>query len=264
MQPLALPQLIALVTECGDYARDQRDSLEITRKSDGSIVTQVDQSVEQRIVSYLRATYPTYAILGEEGTQYAFESNSLPAYTWVIDPIDGTSAYAGRLTGWCVGVGLLAGGVPIAGVVYSPMNNECYVATPEGHAYRNNVRLPAVSTTTKQLDNWMSVPSDTHRKYDIQYPGRVRTTGATILSLCYTAANMSAAALIGGCKAWDIAPALALLRYTGCELWDLNGAPIDILALLSPTATSPTMLCAPRDAYDHYRQYIHVRGEIYR
>jgi fructose-1,6-bisphosphatase/inositol monophosphatase family enzyme len=106
----------------------------------------------------------------------------------------------------------------------------------------------------------MSIPSDTHRKYDIQYPGRVRTTGATILSLCYTAANMSSAALVGGCKAWDIAPALALLRYTGCELWDLNGAIIDIATLLSPTASSPTMLCAPRDEYDRYRQYIHVRS----
>jgi hypothetical protein len=97
----------------------------------------------------LRETYPTYAILGEEGTHYAFESNSLPEYTWVIDPIDGTSAYAGRLTGWCVGVGLLARGVPIAGVVYSPMNNECYVATPEGHAYRNNVLLTAVNATSQ-------------------------------------------------------------------------------------------------------------------
>jgi fructose-1,6-bisphosphatase/inositol monophosphatase family enzyme len=78
MYPLALPQLIALVTECGDYARDQRDSLSITRKNDGSIVTQVDQYVEQRIVAYLRATYPTYAILGEEGTHHAFESDTLP------------------------------------------------------------------------------------------------------------------------------------------------------------------------------------------
>ena len=53
MHPLAFPQLIALVTECGNYARDQRDALAITRKNDGSIVTQVDQYVEQRIVSYL-------------------------------------------------------------------------------------------------------------------------------------------------------------------------------------------------------------------
>ncbi len=259
MQPLALPQLISLVTECGDYARNQRDDLQITRKSDGSIVTQVDQNVEQRIVSYLRTTYPDYAILGEEGTNHAFSTESPPEYTWVIDPIDGTSAYAGRLTGWCVGIGLLARGVPIAGVVYSPMNDECYVATPEGHAYRNNTLLTTVSTSTKLLDDWMSVPSDTHRKYDMNYPGRMRTTGATILSLCYTAANMASAALVGSCKAWDIAPALALLRYTGCELWDLNGGVIDISTLLTPAAVSPTMLCAPRDEYDRYRQYITVR-----
>lgn len=259
MQPLALPQLIALVTECGDYARSQRHALDITRKSDGSIVTQVDQIVEQRIVGFLREHYPSYAILGEEGTQYAFPAHDLPEYTWVIDPIDGTSAYAGQLTGWCIGVGLLARGVPIAGVVYSPLNDECYVATPDGHAYRNNTLLTAVNASTKLLDDWMSIPSDTHRKYDIRYPGRVRTTGATILSLCYTAANMASAALVGSCKAWDIAPALALLRYTGCELWDLNGAVIDIATILSPAASSPTMLCAPRESYDQYRQYITIR-----
>jgi myo-inositol-1(or 4)-monophosphatase len=259
MQPLALPQLIAMVTECGDYARSQRNALEITRKSDGSIVTQVDQFVEQRLVGFLRETYPDYAILGEEGTQYAFPAGDLPAYSWVIDPIDGTSAYAGNLTGWCVGVGLLARGVPIAGVVYSPLNDEVYVATPEGHAYRNNTLLTTVNSANKLLDDWMSIPSDTHRKYDITYPGRVRTTGATILSLCYTAANMASAALVGSCKAWDIAPALALLRYTGCELWDLHGNIVDIADILAPDRSSPTMLCAPKAEYDRYRQYITIR-----
>ena len=255
----ALNEMIQLVTSCGEEAKAQRHSINVTRKSDGSLVTNMDQAIESRLVSFIRQQFPSHAILGEEGTCLGAADLSTHENVWVIDPIDGTSAYAGALTGWCIGVGLVQYGKPVAGIVYAPMSEELFVATPDGGAFRNQRPIHATQSLNPQLDHWMAVPSNAHRKYHINYRGRVRTTGATILSLCYVAAGMASAALIGRCKAWDIAPALALVRYAGAELWDLDGTVIDLGPLLHPERGTPKMLCAPRTEFNAFRSTITLR-----
>lgn len=244
MAQISMPNLIEQIVGCGNFARAERDQLRLTRKPDGSLVTHVDEAIEARLVDYLRHTYPLHAIVGEEGTAHNVDH---PAeYTWVIDPIDGTSAFAGQLPGWCIGIGLLKEGRPIAGVVYAPMNDELFVATPDGHALRNNTPIQCTSMQSDLLDNWVAMPSDVHRKYHIAYRGRIRTTGATIMSLCYVASGMAKGALIGSCKVWDLAPAMALLYYAGADLWDLHGTPITVSDYLHPATKTPTMIAAPR------------------
>jgi myo-inositol-1(or 4)-monophosphatase len=243
MAHISMSELIQHVSACGDFARTERNQLNLIRKSDGSLVTHVDKAIEQRLVTYLQSTYPDHAILGEEGTAHNLTSGS--PYMWVIDPIDGTSAFAGQLPGWCIGIGLLKHGKPLAGVVYSPMNDELFVATPEGQALRNNLPIHSSNTQSDLLDDWIAMPSDVHRKYNVTYPGRIRTTGATIMSLCYVAAGMAKGALVGSCNVWDLAPAMALLYYTGADLWDMNGRQIDIATYLNPPTKTPTMIAAP-------------------
>lgn len=248
MALISMPELIQHVIACGDFARSERHQLTLMRKSDGSLVTHVDEAIEQRLVAYLTSTYPTHAIVGEEGTAHNLSNES--EYTWVIDPIDGTSAFAGQLPGWCIGIGLLKNRQPVAGVVYSPMNDELFVATPDGQALRNNQPIHSTAMQSDLLDNWVAMPSDVHRKYHISYRGRIRTTGATIMSLCYVAAGMAKGALIGSCKVWDLSPAMALLYYAGADLWDMNGGRIDIAQYLNPPTKTPTMVAAPINQAD--------------
>jgi myo-inositol-1(or 4)-monophosphatase len=254
----ALTDLTQLVTACGDDAKAQRHDPGLTRKPDGSLVTRMDQAIEQRLVSYLRNTHPTHAILGEEGTRIGTGDLAQHEYVWVIDPIDGTSAYASTLTGWCVGVGLVHYGRPVAGIVYAPMSDDLFVATPDGGAYRNGTRIHATNSRNTELDPWMAGPSKCHRRYHISYKGRIRTTGATILSLCYVATGIATAALVGRCMVWDIAPAMALLRNAGAELWDLNAQVIDIAPLLDISRGTPAMLAAPIAQYDTFRNVITI------
>ncbi|MFZ9859050.1 MAG: inositol monophosphatase family protein [Roseiflexaceae bacterium] len=255
MAQISMPELIQHVSACGDFARAERNQLQLMRKADGSLVTHVDEAIEQRLVAYLQSTYPDHAIVGEEGTAHNLASGA--TYTWVIDPIDGTSAFAGQLPGWCIGIGLLKDGQPIAGVVYAPMNDELFVATPNGQALRNNQPIHCTASQSELLDDWVAMPSDIHRKYQITYPGRIRTTGATIMSLCYVAAGMAKGALIGSCKVWDISPAMALLYYAGADLWDMQGIRINAAAYLNPPIKTPTMIAAPAAQADFMRDMIH-------
>ncbi len=257
MSNIDLTPIIARVQECGQYARQERNQLTLMRKSDGSIVTHVDQTVEQMLVTTIQSLYPEHAILGEEGTHSGFHSNgNIPEYTWVIDPIDGTSAFAGGLPGWCIGVGLLRHGQPVAGIVLAPMNDELFVCDMAGTPTLNGQPIHTQSNPNPLLDAWMAVPSDSHRKYRITYTGRIRTTGATIMSLAYVASGKASGALIASCKAWDLAPALALLHHAGGQLWDLDGQALDIIDLLHPDKKSPTLIAAPQSQYAEVRATI--------
>jgi fructose-1,6-bisphosphatase/inositol monophosphatase family enzyme len=68
MTSIVVSDLVHLVTGCGNYAKQQRHQLAVTRKSDGSLVTNIDQAVEAQIVSFCVRISPRMPFLGEEGT----------------------------------------------------------------------------------------------------------------------------------------------------------------------------------------------------
>jgi myo-inositol-1(or 4)-monophosphatase len=137
------------------------------------------------------------------------------------------------------------------------MNDELFVADASGTTTRNGRPLQAADNANPLLDEWMAVPSDSHRKYRISYPGRIRTTGATIMSLAYVAAGMATGALIARCKAWDLVPALALLHNAGGAVWDLDGNQFDVRSIL-PSKRSPTLIAGPAGDFTRIRAHIHT------
>jgi fructose-1,6-bisphosphatase/inositol monophosphatase family enzyme len=66
--------------------------------------------------------FPTHTIIGEEASSNVGYIAPLPheGYTWIIDPIDGTTNFAAGLPLHCVSIGLCHHGIPVIGVVYSP------------------------------------------------------------------------------------------------------------------------------------------------
>jgi len=67
------------------------------KESISSVVTEVDIESESKIIGVIENNYPGHNILSEE---YGFK-NRPSAYTWVIDPLDGTSNYAAGLPATC-------------------------------------------------------------------------------------------------------------------------------------------------------------------
>jgi len=103
----------------------QRDSLVVETKYDlQDVVSRADREVEQMIDQQIRVHFPDDGFLGEE---YGLQEGR-SGYTWVVDPIDGTSPFLNGMPNWCVSVALLHEGVPVIGVIYAPYYEECYVA----------------------------------------------------------------------------------------------------------------------------------------
>ncbi|MCE0491148.1 inositol monophosphatase family protein [Pantoea sp. Mb-10] len=126
---------------------NQRDTLQVETKYDlQDVVSRADREVEQFISQEIRAHFPEDGFLGEEFGLEAGESG----YTWVVDPIDGTSPFLNGMPNWCVSVAVLHDGIPVIGVIFAPTYQECYVAALGEGATLNGQRLQVDPSRTLQ------------------------------------------------------------------------------------------------------------------
>ena len=104
-----------------------RSPLGVRTKADGTPVTDADEAAERAIREEIERRYPGHVVLGEE--QGASGSG---AQRWIIDPIDGTKAYASGVPIWATLVALEIDGEIVCGVASAPALGERYAAAA-GH-----------------------------------------------------------------------------------------------------------------------------------
>jgi 3'(2'), 5'-bisphosphate nucleotidase len=104
----------------------RRSPLVRMRKPDRSLVTNADHEADKIIRLGLRKAFPDHAILTEES---GFQGSTGSEYVWVVDPVDGTKAYAAGEPGYSVMIGLLKNGKPFAGVVVDPIEGHIFEAS---------------------------------------------------------------------------------------------------------------------------------------
>jgi myo-inositol-1(or 4)-monophosphatase len=121
---LALAETVA--RQAGALALDyfnRRETLVVETKSDPQdVVSIADREVETLIRARFAEAYPEDGLLGEE---YGLAPGR-SGFTWVIDPIDGTSPFVNGMPNWCVSIALLHDGVPVVGVIAAPCHGELY------------------------------------------------------------------------------------------------------------------------------------------
>lgn len=142
--------LLETALDLGEKAADlisrfQLQNLNTQFKEDQSPVTQADLQADQLIREGLQKKFPHHAIVTEE---YGLIGNEKSEFVWMVDPLDGTKAYAKKRPGYCVMIGLLREGKPYLGVVVDPEEGHTYHAVRgEGtkHHYHGEVRAIQVS-----------------------------------------------------------------------------------------------------------------------
>lgn len=106
--------------------RHFRAPLDVTIKADSSPVTIADREVESVLRSAIRDRYPDHAQLGEE-----LGGDVGEAWTWVVDPIDGTKSFICGVPLFGTLIALLHAGAPKVGVIDMPILDECWVGDSE-------------------------------------------------------------------------------------------------------------------------------------
>lgn len=202
----------------------------ITVKGYRDIVTEVDKAAEIVILDLIRERFPDHAILSEE----AGGSGIGDGYTWVVDPLDGTTNYAHRIPVFSVSVGVMEAGEPIIGVVYDPLRDEMFVAEQGKGARLNGV--PMGVSKMARLDHavvgldWGHSDEVRERTLGLLSRvaprcGTVRALGSAALALAYVAAGWLEAYLHLALKPWDAAAGALLIAEAGGRCTTVEGEP---------------------------------------
>jgi len=203
-------------------------NLTIEKKGHNDYVTELDKKAEQLIVETIIKAYPKHNILGEESR---FQDNN-SEYTWIIDPIDGTTNFMHGHPQYCVSIALKQKHKTIAGIVFDPNRNDLYKAEIGKGAYLNDKRIrvsansleysliatgfPSIDTTS--IDKYLAILKDM-----ILATLGQRRAGSAALDLAYLAAGYVDGFWEFDLKSWDVAAGILLVKEAGGMITDFAG-----------------------------------------
>ena len=234
MQPL-LNIAIRAARRAGDVITryvGRVDTLTIRTKEHNDFVSEVDKQAEDEIIQIIRAAYPDHAILGEEGGVLKGQGDE---YTWIIDPLDGTTNFLHGFPVFSVSIAIKHRGKLEHGVIYDPLRNELFTASRGGGAQLDNRRLRASNLRSlegaligtgfpfrenQNLELYMQMFAAVARK-----TAGIRRAGSAALDLAYVAAGRMDGFWEMGLKEWDMAAGLLMIQEAGGSVGYFDGRP---------------------------------------
>jgi myo-inositol-1(or 4)-monophosphatase len=196
-------------------------------KGPGQVVTEADLAVDALLHDLLREARPDYGWLSEERVDD--RSRTRCPRVWVVDPIDGTRAFAEGVAQFAISIALVEGGEPLLGVVLNPATDERFEARRNGGAWLNGARL-RVSDCADLVDAALLSSRTEMKRRD--WPRLLpEATFTTIGSLAYKLALIAGGRFDGlvslrASHDWDIAAAQLLVEEAGGLVTDAAGRAI--------------------------------------
>jgi myo-inositol-1(or 4)-monophosphatase len=202
------------------------------KEHQGSVVTEADLAAERCLLELLAQRFPDHSVVAEES---GYMDRGSP-YTWVIDPLDGTSNFAAGIPWFGVMIALLRHQQPRLAVMYLPVEDRLYFAE-QGQGAQANGQPVAVTTETDLARMLCACGLDPSSD-----PALVERQAAFLGRLVQRARNIRAtnslvdfALVIDGrlgavvnhnTKIWDIAAPSLILSEAGGRVTDLGGRPL--------------------------------------
>jgi myo-inositol-1(or 4)-monophosphatase len=205
--------------------------LKVGTKGPNDYVSEVDRAAEQAIIETLLEAYPDHGILAEEsGRAYGRKGSE---FTWIIDPLDGTTNFLHGFPVYAVSIALAHRGQVQQGVVYDPTRNDLFYASRGRGAFLNDRRL-RVSRRTKLADALVGTGfpfrrGDNFKRYlkmfeeVMQACAGLRRPGAAALDLCYVAAGWYDGFFETGLNPWDMAAGSLMITEAGGLVGNFTG-----------------------------------------
>ena len=196
-------------------------------------VTAADRDAETAIRQIIAERYPDHGILGEE-----FGASRTDAdYCWVIDPIDGTSAFIIGQPIWGCLIGLLRNGEPVLGLMDQPFTGERFWSGEREAFFRRDGETTTMrvrpcaslaeavltSTTPDMFDGAESEAFDR-----LSRAVRLRRFGGDCYNYCLLALGHIDLVAEAGLKPFDILPLIPIIERAGgvVSTWE-GGDPRD-------------------------------------
>jgi myo-inositol-1(or 4)-monophosphatase len=229
---VAITDIRQIVAEAGQLALLHYGKVTGSVKADLSIVSEADAAVEDFLRSTLTALAPGYGYIGEETTESRPPASG-ETRAWVVDALDGSRAFVAGMPLWMPAVCLMDGDRPIAGAALNPVTRELFWAGEDGPGFCNDEPLHPSLSAALEPNTFIFGPTNHHRTFAVDFPGRIYCLGAPIYQLCLLAKGAVAGLFFDpAVNLWDLAFPSLLLDRIGAVLVYASGRPVDLSELM--------------------------------
>jgi len=205
-----------------------RAHLTIQRKHVNDFVSEVDRGAERVIIRTLSARFPGHALKAEESG----DAGSSP-FTWLIDPLDGTTNFLHGFPHYCVSIALQIDDAIAVGVVFDPTSGRLFTATRGGGAFLDGMRIhvtgradlgEAILGTGLPFKDWHYLDDYLASLREImQRCAGIRRPGAAALDLAFVSAGFTDGHWEKGLNAWDVGAGSLLVQEAGGAVSTFRG-----------------------------------------
>ncbi|MDH5609088.1 MAG: inositol monophosphatase [Cyclobacteriaceae bacterium] len=227
----------AVAAQAAQFIRKERVSFDqnvVERKGRNDLVSYVDKQSEQLLVAGLKNILPQAGFITEEATI----KHERKEWTWIIDPLDGTTNFVHGHPPYSVSIGLLHQDEIVGGIVYEVNRDELFMAWKGGGAYLNDEPIRVTNTHSlsdsliatgfpvqdfSYIDTYLKIVKDL-----MQDSHGLRRLGSAATDLAYVACGRYDAYFESNLNAWDVAAGILLVQEAGGNVSDYSGG-IDYL-----------------------------------
>lgn len=197
-----------------------------------SILTEADLASERSILEILNSGPGPFNIISEE-TGYVDHGSD---YTWVVDPLDGTSNFAAAIPWFGVIIALMFQNKPVLAAMYLPADDHLYLAESGKGAWKNSSPIHVTSSTDLKehlvVYSFDYSPDPEKIKSEMELLARLSSNVRNIRStnslydFCYMTDGRLGAAINQTTKVWDIAAPWLIIQEAGGVVTDIDGSAI--------------------------------------
>jgi histidinol phosphatase-like enzyme (inositol monophosphatase family) len=191
-------------------------------------VTAADRAAETAMRAMIRKTFPAHGIVGEEFDDVKSDA----AYTWVLDPIDGTKSFIAGMPVWGTLIGLCRDEIPVYGMMAQPFIGERFTGDGARAKYRGpagerklmtrncaSLEDAVLFTTSPHL-----FPAEERERYDrVEKSVRLPRYGGDCYAYCMVAAGTVDLVIEAGLDAYDIVALIPIIEGAGGTITNWQG-----------------------------------------
>ena len=215
---------LQMLSEVGGLIRDLwHEDLEISYKSDGQPVTNIDLAVHEYFVQLFANYFPDDKVVSEES--YPSSKSNDSDFVWLLDPIDGTRSMMKKKPEFTVSLALLNQGCLIMGMVYNPILDRVFWVTEHEPMFIQGVDFSAPARN-KDTPLIFTSHRDYHQLSQQLSSFQCRPMGSIAQRMAMVAAGACDGAVgYVDMHEWDVAAGCLLAQRAGLVVSDLFGQP---------------------------------------
>lgn len=234
-----IKQLQTIVREAGQILRAARVSGDgvAEKQGEANFVTVYDVQIQQFLEEKLSQMIPGATFFGEEDTDGNQAGRLSDGFTFIIDPIDGTTNFMLNCHYSCISVAVAWGGALVAGCIYNPYLDHMYLAVRGLGCYLNGRRIKLEDLPVEQ-----GIVAFSCARYNDDNVGllfgvvqnlfhrclAVRSGGSAALDLAKIASGSHVAYVEMLLQPYDYAAAAVMIEEAGGRIVQMDGRPITL------------------------------------